>query len=249
MCNRCSDTAALVARKNHPYRTMALKHLGRLFRTIGRVGCRLVFGNRLTRSTLKLSRNLPRHASCAWEASLILMLESDPGGRSGIYGVVKNRWRDDCRGTRNASESSYRFQVFEQGLSVFPRGVTCAAILHEQQYLSMTTSHRLQQTGIVHFMGLRMVEWIVSAASPGHENGNRTRKFASQEIEHLAQDIMSGRGIDFLEHRLHKNVTDADRHGGRERAKEQVNECAAEAEALGIIATMPGPLDQRSQRE
>ena len=45
---------------------------------------------------------------------------------------------------------------------------------------------------------------------------------------------MSGRGIDFLENWLNKNVTDADRHGSRERAKGLAERCVAEAAALEI---------------
>ena len=45
---------------------------------------------------------------------------------------------------------------------------------------------------------------------------------------------MSGRGVDFLENWLNKNVTDADRHGSRTRAKELAERCVAEAAVLEI---------------
>jgi hypothetical protein len=45
---------------------------------------------------------------------------------------------------------------------------------------------------------------------------------------------MSGRGIDFLEDWVHKNVTDDDRHGDRLRAAELANRCKAEAAIHGI---------------
>ena len=45
---------------------------------------------------------------------------------------------------------------------------------------------------------------------------------------------MSGRGVDFLESWLGKNVTDADRNGSRERAQALAAECIADAAALGI---------------
>lgn len=40
---------------------------------------------------------------------------------------------------------------------------------------------------------------------------------------------MSGRGLDFLEEWINKNVADADRHGSRERARELAERCGAEA--------------------
>ena len=45
---------------------------------------------------------------------------------------------------------------------------------------------------------------------------------------------MSGRGIDFLENWVNKNVTDADRKGSRGRAQALAAECIADAAALGI---------------
>ena len=45
---------------------------------------------------------------------------------------------------------------------------------------------------------------------------------------------MSGRGVDFLENWVNKNVTDADRKGSREHAQELAAECIAHAAALGI---------------
>jgi len=45
---------------------------------------------------------------------------------------------------------------------------------------------------------------------------------------------MSGRGVDFLENWVNKNVTEADRKGSMERAKELSALCIAEASDLGI---------------
>ena len=45
---------------------------------------------------------------------------------------------------------------------------------------------------------------------------------------------MSGRGLDFLENWLNLYVTDADRHGSRERANELAARCVADAASLGI---------------
>lgn len=45
---------------------------------------------------------------------------------------------------------------------------------------------------------------------------------------------MSGRGIDFLENWVQQNVTEADKKGSRERAKELAEKCIAEAAAIGI---------------
>lgn len=45
---------------------------------------------------------------------------------------------------------------------------------------------------------------------------------------------MTGRGVDFLENWVHKNVTDADRKGSMERAKELAATCIADASGLGI---------------
>ena len=45
---------------------------------------------------------------------------------------------------------------------------------------------------------------------------------------------MSGRGVDFLENWVNKNVTAADRKGSIKRAKELVALCIADASALGI---------------
>jgi hypothetical protein len=42
---------------------------------------------------------------------------------------------------------------------------------------------------------------------------------------------MSGRGIDFLANWLQRNVTEADKKGSRERAKELADKCIAEAAA------------------
>jgi hypothetical protein len=41
-------------------------------------------------------------------------------------------------------------------------------------------------------------------------------------------------GIDFLENWVDKNVTEADRKGSLERARELATRCLAEASALGI---------------
>ena len=43
---------------------------------------------------------------------------------------------------------------------------------------------------------------------------------------------MSGRGIDFLENWVNKNVTAADRKGSQDRAKELAAMCLADAVAL-----------------
>ena len=45
---------------------------------------------------------------------------------------------------------------------------------------------------------------------------------------------MSGRGIDFLENWVNKNVTAADRKGSQDRATELAAQCYADAAALGI---------------
>ena len=45
---------------------------------------------------------------------------------------------------------------------------------------------------------------------------------------------MSGRGIDFLENWVNKNVTAAERKRGRDRAKELAAFCLADAAAVGI---------------
>ena len=45
---------------------------------------------------------------------------------------------------------------------------------------------------------------------------------------------MSGRGIDFLANWLQRNVTEADKKGSRERAKELADKCIAESAAPGI---------------
>jgi hypothetical protein len=45
---------------------------------------------------------------------------------------------------------------------------------------------------------------------------------------------MSGRGIDFLENWVNKNVTPADRKGSHDRATELAAQCVADAAALGI---------------
>ena len=45
---------------------------------------------------------------------------------------------------------------------------------------------------------------------------------------------MSGRGIDFLEEWVSKNVTHTDRKGSYERAKELAANCIADAAAIGI---------------
>jgi hypothetical protein len=45
---------------------------------------------------------------------------------------------------------------------------------------------------------------------------------------------MSGRGVEFQWNWIEKNVTDAERHGSRERAKELAARCIADAAALGI---------------
>jgi cytosine/adenosine deaminase-related metal-dependent hydrolase len=45
---------------------------------------------------------------------------------------------------------------------------------------------------------------------------------------------MSGRGIDFLENWIQQNVTETDKKGSRERAKELAEKCIIEAAANGI---------------
>ena len=45
---------------------------------------------------------------------------------------------------------------------------------------------------------------------------------------------MSGWGLDFLENWVNLYVTDADRNGNHERAKELAAHCLADAAALGI---------------
>jgi hypothetical protein len=45
---------------------------------------------------------------------------------------------------------------------------------------------------------------------------------------------MSGRGIDFLENWVNKNVTAVDRKGSQNRAKELASQCFADAAVLGI---------------
>jgi hypothetical protein len=45
---------------------------------------------------------------------------------------------------------------------------------------------------------------------------------------------MSGRGIDFLENWVQQNVTEADKKGSPERARELADRCIAEAAANGI---------------
>jgi hypothetical protein len=45
---------------------------------------------------------------------------------------------------------------------------------------------------------------------------------------------MSGRGIDFLESWVHRNVTEDDRHSDRMRAAAMAERCKAEAAAAGI---------------
>ena len=45
---------------------------------------------------------------------------------------------------------------------------------------------------------------------------------------------MSGRGTDFLENWVNKNVTASDRKGSQERAKELAAQCLADAAALVI---------------
>ncbi len=45
---------------------------------------------------------------------------------------------------------------------------------------------------------------------------------------------MSGRGINFLENWVNKNITDSDRKGTHERAKELAALCVADAADLGI---------------
>ena len=45
---------------------------------------------------------------------------------------------------------------------------------------------------------------------------------------------MSGRGIDFLENWVNKNVTPVDRKGSQDRATELTAQCYADAAALGI---------------
>ena len=46
---------------------------------------------------------------------------------------------------------------------------------------------------------------------------------------------MSGKGVDFLADWLHRNLTDADRKGSRERAKELAAACVAQAATSGIM--------------
>ena len=45
---------------------------------------------------------------------------------------------------------------------------------------------------------------------------------------------MSGRGNDFLENWIQQNITDADKHGSRERAKELAEKCVAAAAVLEV---------------
>ena len=45
---------------------------------------------------------------------------------------------------------------------------------------------------------------------------------------------MSGRGIDFLENWIQRNVTEADKKGSLERARELADRCIAEAAANGF---------------
>jgi hypothetical protein len=45
---------------------------------------------------------------------------------------------------------------------------------------------------------------------------------------------MSGRGIDFLENWVNKNVTAADRKGGQDRATELAAQCYVDAAERGI---------------
>ena len=45
---------------------------------------------------------------------------------------------------------------------------------------------------------------------------------------------MSARGTDFLETWIAGNVTEADKYGSHERAKELAQKCLAEAKAVGI---------------
>jgi hypothetical protein len=45
---------------------------------------------------------------------------------------------------------------------------------------------------------------------------------------------MNQRGIEFLENWIQTNITDADKHGTRERAKELAERCVAEAAVFEI---------------
>ena len=45
---------------------------------------------------------------------------------------------------------------------------------------------------------------------------------------------MTARGVDFLENWIQQNVTAADKHGSRERAKELANRCVVEAAVFEI---------------
>ncbi len=61
-----------------------------------------------------------------------------------------------------------------------------------------------------------------------------SRGFLLDVVRHLFGKNMSGRGIDFLENWIQQRVTEADRKGSKERAKELADKCITEAAALGI---------------
>jgi D-tyrosyl-tRNA(Tyr) deacylase len=58
---------------------------------------------------------------------------------------------------------------------------------------------------------------------------------------------MSGRGVDFLKNWIVGNVTEVDKYGSHDRAKELVVKCVGEAKAAGLtLADMelePGDLE------
>ena len=56
----------------------------------------------------------------------------------------------------------------------------------------------------------------------------------SQAPESHKRWSMSGHGIDFLENWIQQNVTEADKEGSRERARQLAGQCTSEAAHLGI---------------
>ena len=51
---------------------------------------------------------------------------------------------------------------------------------------------------------------------------------------YVADGTMSGRGVDFLESWIQKNIADADRHGKPESVNELAERCVAEAAVLEV---------------
>ena len=72
------------------------------------------------------------------------------------------------------------------------------------------------------------VEYTLSTGSFGNNHSDGHRKVWLWIV------LMSGRGIDFLENWVNKNVTAIDRKGSKARAKELAGVCIADAAALGI---------------